>query len=70
MEGHTHTDELAGRQAGRQTAWGLSSYQARRDMSDSRGPVLVAGLSLNIKQETVDQLSNPNVLCVACLNLC
>jgi hypothetical protein len=35
----------------------------------ARGPVLVAGLSLN-KQETVDQLPNPKVLLVACLNPC
>jgi hypothetical protein len=29
------------------TARGLSGYQARRRVVDSRGPVLVAGLSLN-----------------------
>ena len=28
-------------------SWGLSGYQARRQVADSRGPVLVAGLSLN-----------------------
>jgi hypothetical protein len=48
---------------------GLSGYRARRRVADSRGPVLVAGLSPN-KYETVDQLPNPNVLCVACLNPC
>jgi hypothetical protein len=42
---------------------GLSGYWARWWVADSRGPVLVAGLSLN-KYETVDQLPNPKALCV------
>jgi hypothetical protein len=39
-------------------SWDLSGYRARGRVADIRGPVLVAGLSLN-KQETVDQLPNP-----------
>jgi hypothetical protein len=49
--------------------WCLSGYRARQRVADSRGPVLVAGLSLN-KYETVDQFPNPKVLCVACFNPC
>ena len=47
---------------------GLSGYRARRRVADSRGPAFVACLSLY--KETVDQLPNPRVLCVACLNPC
>jgi hypothetical protein len=48
---------------------GLSGYQARRQVADSRGTVFVAGLSLNI-YEIVDQLPNPKVLWVASLKPC
>jgi hypothetical protein len=30
-----------------QSSWGLSGYRARRRVADSRGPVLMAVLSLN-----------------------